>query len=217
MVLRIEERVIKAKKMARKDYIENYWNHNTAYHKWILAQLDECDRVLDVGCGDGLLVSRLAEICDTVIGVDTHQPSIEKARQRLKDTTNAEIVTGSFEDLNCEDTSFDAVIFVASIHHMDFELCVKKSKELLKPGGKLLIVGLTKPKSVLDWFWATVRLIPARVGDLFHEVTGDVGAPITEPKTTMKEIRRIVKKELPTAQVRNALYYRYLLFWQKSY
>ena len=47
------------------------WNHNTAYHPWILEHARVSGRALDVGCGDGLLVSRLSPICAHVTGIDS--------------------------------------------------------------------------------------------------------------------------------------------------
>ncbi|MEO3873425.1 hypothetical protein ABGB18_31830 [Nonomuraea sp. B12E4] len=41
-----------------------YWNHNVHYQKLVLKLLPEgCAEALDVGCGDGLLASRLASSC----------------------------------------------------------------------------------------------------------------------------------------------------------
>ena len=45
----------------------DYWNHNTAYHPWVLALARGRD-VLDVGCGEGLLVERLAPLARSVGG-----------------------------------------------------------------------------------------------------------------------------------------------------
>lgn len=60
-----------------------YWNHNTAYHPWLLRQVPRpCRLAVDVGCGDGLLLNRLAERVDRVIGIDRNHPAVAMARQR---------------------------------------------------------------------------------------------------------------------------------------
>ena len=200
----------------KKNGMEIYWNHNTAYHKWILSQIKNQDKILDVGCGDGLLVYRLAPICKEVIGIDTHTPSIETAKKRTKNFKNTSIISASFESFNEKSSSFDVIIFVASIHHMNLDFCINKSKELLKPGGKLLIVGLAHPYSILDKIIEIGRVLPAKIGDLFHEVKGDVGAPIMDYKENLSDIRTVAEKKLPGAKLKQALYYRYLLKWKKS-
>ena len=43
--------------------MEAYWNHNSAYHDEIVAAATrQHGRVLDVGCGEGLLAERLAPV-----------------------------------------------------------------------------------------------------------------------------------------------------------
>lgn len=40
--------------------VDEYWNHNTAYHAWLIdITARHRGHVLDVGCGEGLLVRRL--------------------------------------------------------------------------------------------------------------------------------------------------------------
>ena len=42
-------------------HVRDYWNHNTTYHPWLqrIAAERPCQNILDVGCGDGLLLQRL--------------------------------------------------------------------------------------------------------------------------------------------------------------
>lgn len=199
----------------QKKDVNTYWNHNTAYHKWLLSEVKGKSRVLDVGCGDGLLVYRLSNICDQVLGIDTHTPSIDKAKGRLSNIKNASVSVTGFENFDGKPNSFDAIIFVASLHHMNLEFCIKKSIKLLKPNGKLLIVGLANPQSVLDWINDTIRILPVKIGDLFHGIKGDIGAPILDTKESLKDIRNMANNLLPKAKIKRTLYYRYLLLWIK--
>lgn len=57
-----------------------YWNHNTHYHRWLLRRIPPSARTaLDIGCGDGLLATKLARRCDTVLGVDTDAEVLTRA------------------------------------------------------------------------------------------------------------------------------------------
>lgn len=60
--------------------MSDYWNHNTAYHGWILctAQRDDVRDVLDVGCGDGLLLQRLAPHVTTAVGIEPDAKTIAR-------------------------------------------------------------------------------------------------------------------------------------------
>ena len=47
------------------------WNHNIRYQPVILRAVPAgCGAALEVGCGDGLLASRLAERCTQVTAID---------------------------------------------------------------------------------------------------------------------------------------------------
>lgn len=61
-----------------------YWNHNAAYHPWIVGiAASHRGDVLDVGCGEGLLLERLAPVCRSVVGVEPDTASAERARRRV--------------------------------------------------------------------------------------------------------------------------------------
>jgi|GEM_PF-3961719 len=60
-----------------------YWNHNTAYHPWILSQLRPGMRVLDVGCGDGLLAAKLAAAGCRPTGLEPDAAAFARAAARL--------------------------------------------------------------------------------------------------------------------------------------
>lgn len=195
----------------------DYWNHNTAYHSWILRQAAGKNRALDVGCGDGLLVKRLSGVCGSVLGIDPHQPSIRRGQARLAGVDSARLAALSFEELTAEPGSFDLIVFAASLHHMDQARCLAKAADLLAIGGRLLVVGLARPESVWDWCVEALRVIPARAGSLLHgeKRSGGIGVPTAPPELSFAQIRAITARVLPGAKIRRGLYYRYLLSWTK--
>ena len=196
---------------------DTYWTHNTAYHKWILSHIDNSDRVLDVGCGDGLLVQKIAKICDHVTGIEPHIPSALNAKKRLVNIKNANIESISFEEYTNNSNTFDVIIFVASLHHMDLESCILKVKELLVSGGQLLVVGCSKPDGFIDLSIDCLRVIPAKLCSMVHgeKNGGNIGVPVQQPNLSLRQIRNIISIYLPNAKVHRGLYYRYLLSWVK--
>jgi SAM-dependent methyltransferase len=83
-------------------------------------------RILDVGCGDGGLVDRLAELGFDASGVDPAAPSHHRlVRQRVED---AQRLGG-----------FDAVTAVMSLHHAELEAVVPALASLLHPRGSVFI------------------------------------------------------------------------------
>ncbi len=190
-----------------------YWNHNSAYYPWVKKKTAGCHSVLDVGCGDGTLALFLDDGTKRIVGIDPDERCIEKARS-AEDRGGVEFCRCSFPDFT-HNEPFDAIVFAASIHHMDMTKALRKARSLLTPRGKLLIVGLAKPSSMIDWALEAARVLPSKMLSALHHMQSseELGLPTAYDCPGMTAIRSIVKKELPGARIRYALHYRYLLEW----
>src|SRR5262249_17023706 len=63
-----------------------WWNHNPHYHGLILEAIPPgCQRVLDVGCGEGMLARQLARLVPHVVGLDSDAASLGLARRQDPD------------------------------------------------------------------------------------------------------------------------------------
>lgn len=192
----------------------DYWNHNTAYHPWLIdIAAHHRGDVLDVGCGDGLLAQRLAPVSRSVTAIDPDSAAIRRATDRLAAHEHVAVSHEAFETYEAEHRRFDLITFVASLHHMDVRASLAKARDLLTPHGEIAVVGISANKSVHDWVWAVLCVPPARLGSWLHSETRDVGVVVTDPREGLDDIRRIADEVLPGASVRRALYYRYLLRW----
>ncbi|MDO4798970.1 MAG: class I SAM-dependent methyltransferase [Bacillota bacterium] len=123
-----------------------YWNHNTAYYPWIKKQLKHSNRMLDIGCGDGCLIRYLEDDSKIFLGIDRESVCIDQANEQSHGPS-ASFVCCDFEDFPADDL-FDAIVFVASIHHMDMRKAIKKAKAMLSENGILIVVGLAKPSNL---------------------------------------------------------------------
>ena len=72
-------------------------------------------RVLDVGCGTGVLAARLAAQDYVVTGLDPSEGMLAVLRA---DHPGIEAIRGSGDELPFEDGSFDVVVTVAALHHI---------------------------------------------------------------------------------------------------
>ena len=136
--------------MARADY----WNHNVHYQPVILRAVPPgCGAALEVGCGDGLLASRLAERCAEVTAIDRDAPD-DRAGTGQGAATGPGRVRWSKRTTwptRLADASFDFACANTSLHHMDFAAALAAMARVLRPGGRLAVVGLAANGSFGDY------------------------------------------------------------------
>ncbi len=196
----------------------SYWNHNTAYYGMIKKNVSGCRSVLDVGCGDGALLAFLDDGTKTLTGIDPDAACIETAQRENGGESIFYIRDDFITRIFPEECRFDAVVFVASLHHMDCEAALCKAVRLLSPKGKLLIVGLAKPSSLFDYAMEAARVIPCALISRMHSMKEceSMGIPVSYALPPLREVRKVTKKILPKRKMRYGLYYRYIIEWTKK-
>ncbi len=192
-----------------------YWNHNTAYYPWIRKRVSGCGSVLDAGCGDGSLAFYLGRSVGHTVGIDVDEKCVGRAAASAGGR-NTDFICGDFEEYDPR-RFFDAVVFSASIHHMDMPRALKRAKALLAPGGKLLIVGLAKPSTAADLLLEAARVLPSKALSALHHIcpSEELRIPVSYEFPPMDEVRGVIRTELPDAKLRYGLHYRYLLEWTR--
>jgi ubiquinone/menaquinone biosynthesis C-methylase UbiE len=192
-----------------------YWNHNVHYQPVILGAVPPgCRAALDVGCGDGMLAGRLAERCAEVTGIDRDPRMVALARSRSAGQARVSFIEADFLTYPFETASFDFVCANTSLHHMDFAAALTAMARVLRPGGRLAVVGLAADKSVTDRL-AGAAGVPAA---LFYRAIyrkGQSGAPIMDPEMSWRETRAAAADALPGVRYRRHLLWRYSLLWRK--
>ena len=154
---------------------------------------------------------------NAVLGIDPSGLCIQKAVSQ-NTNSNAAFLQTTFEDFQANGQKFDAVIFVASIHHMNMADAVDKAKELLEKNGVLIIVGIAKPSGLLDWMVEAARVIPSRIISSVRQMSTseELEMDVSYDFPTMNEVRQICGEKLCGYTLRYGLHYRYLLTWENS-
>ena len=191
------------------------WNRNIHYHRVVLEAIPAgCGRALDAGCGRGFLARELAPRCREVVAVDVDRDVIARARAMTDPAARITFVEGDVMTLPFEPGSFDLIASVAMLHHVPLEPALARFRDLLRPGGVLAIVGLHALRTPVDYALAAVAIPFGLALRLRYGMT-EVGAPITDPVETLREIRAAGATRLPGAAFRRHLLFRYSIVWRK--
>lgn len=106
-------------------------------------------RVLEVGCGTGRWMARLAARGCEVAGLDASAKMLARAR----DVVQGDLQLGVAEDLPWEASTFDAVLLVNALHHFsDPGRAIDEAARVLKLGGTFLSFGLDPHEPGDRWY-----------------------------------------------------------------
>lgn len=193
------------------------WSHNDAFHPWIRSRLPQRrEHALDVGCGRGDLLAGLAADFDHVTGIDTDLQMRSVAARRCAGLSNVSVRADSFDHI---DGPFDVVTMIAVLHHLDVEAALRRVRELVRPGGKFLYVGLAPAVSPIDHLWdlASIATNPL-IGIVRHPwvcttPAAQAAFPTRVPELSVNEIREVSSRLLPGSVLTRHLGFRHTIEW----
>ena len=194
-----------------------YWNHNVHYQPVILGAVPAgCGAALEVGCGDGLLASKLAERCAEVTAIDRDSRMTALARARAQRARPGRVTV----------VEADYLAHPSSRRQLRLRLC----EHLAAPHGlrrgpdrhgarapsrrPVAVIGLAANQSAGDYL-ADAPGIPLGLAYRAVYGKGDPGAPIKDPEMTWAEVRATACRLLPGVRYRRHLLFRYSLLWTK--
>jgi len=120
------------------------------------------DAVLDACCGTGDLAIAGARLGGQVTGLDFSERMLERARHKAP---KLEWVQGDLLSLPFDDRSFDAATVGFGVRNVDdLECALGELRRVLRPGGRLGILEITRPRGPLApfyrfWFDGVVPLL----------------------------------------------------------
>lgn len=124
-----------------------------------IEKLKKCDlkeiSLLDIGCGGGILSESMARIGVNVVGIDACEENIKVAQSHAKKVgLNVEYMHTSVEELDSRQ-KYDVILLMEVVEHVDnLEFFLKKTVELLKPGGLVFISTINR--TIMSFFFAIV-------------------------------------------------------------
>ena len=194
------------------------WNHNSHYHNYLLDRLpSEIDCALDVGCGLGVFASKLAERAKSVDAIDADEKTIIEA-SKIHNAPNVYYQWADLLDIDLQHNSYDVIVSIASLHHMNIELALSKMNLLLCPSGKLLILGLYKEMTITDYIYSLIS-VPLNYLYLrrYNSITStmEYKVPVRSADLSIKQIKLVASSIIPGCKIKRHLFWRYSLTCEK--
>ncbi|MEU8485359.1 class I SAM-dependent methyltransferase [Streptomyces sp. NPDC048641] len=213
------------------------FDHNDHYHRLLLRHLpkegreegrEAGRRALDIGCGTGRFARRLAARGYEVDALDPSAEVIAEAkaiaeaeaigktepigggpRYRRADVTATDLPEGHYDVITC----------LASLHHMPFAT-VTRLRAALAPGGALLVLGCYAGRTRRDLVAVPANAAARAVVHVSDRLRGaarpPLQPPVRRPDMSLTDIRTEAARLLPGSEVRQLLFWRYLLTYDSS-
>lgn len=121
-------------------------------------------------------------------------------------------------DAGCGDGAL--VTAVSSLHHMPLRPAAERLAGLVRPGGRLLVVGLYESRGT-DLLIDLAALPAGLMVGAYLAARGrggkphDVLMPVRDPVDTLADVRRVAADLLPGATIKRRLFFRFTLSWTK--
>ena len=112
-------------------YVTDRWEFGI-----VAGRVRTTDHVVDLGCGDGALIRRVARHVARAIGVDTNERAVQRLRSDGYEASSEALASFAAR----ESQRFDVVCaFQIAEHLEDLELLVAPARALLRPNGRLFL------------------------------------------------------------------------------
>ena len=135
--------------------LDQRWRRATVH-----AVVEPGDRVLDAACGTGDLAIIAAKAGANVTGLDFSEAMLARARRKAPDV---EWTRGDLLALPFDDESFDAATVGFGVRNVaDLPGAIEELRRVLRPGGRLGILEITRPRGPLRFFYSLWfdRIVP---------------------------------------------------------
>lgn len=124
---------------------------------YVIAKIRPTDLVLELGCGYGRILPKLATNARCVVGIDISGSSLQFASNFLQGSSNISISKMEAANLGFRECAFDRVVCIQngiSAFHADPRILISESLRVTKPGGLILFSSYAAKfwKERLRWF-----------------------------------------------------------------
>ena len=94
-------------------------------------------RALELGCGTGIFLEKVAAGGASITGIDLSADLLARCAARMAGSPRVALVRGNAEQLPFPDGAFDAVYGSSILHHLNVEAALLEVARVLRPGGRM--------------------------------------------------------------------------------
>jgi len=135
------------------------WPELQQFSSWV----EEGDRILDIGCGNGRLLNLFSDKDVSYIGLDSSSRLVKLAQQ---DHPGREFIVGDFLEVTFPSDTFDKAFAIAFLHHIPSEVMrlniLAEARRILKPEGILFLTVWTPAKAFRSPLFQKSKILKSR-------------------------------------------------------
>lgn len=115
----------------------------------VLKEIEDFDRLIDLGCGTGMFLERLAPNNELTLGVDFSIDMLNRAKERLAEFSK--LVLADIDNLPFRENSFDLVVSITLLQNMPHpERTISEIARITEDMGKTIVTVLEKKHSTTE-------------------------------------------------------------------
>lgn len=144
--------------------------------EFVLDRVSHSSHVLELGCGYGRVLERLAAKAKTVVGIDTSHPSLLMANKMMRGQTAYYLAEMDAVQLGFGNRKFDLVACIQngiSAFKVDKRVLIQEAMRVCRSGGKVLFSSYAERfwEERLEWF--KIQAEHGLIGEIDYEKTGN--------------------------------------------
>jgi ubiquinone/menaquinone biosynthesis C-methylase UbiE len=127
---------------------------NIKVREWVLDRIQSSQSILEIGCGTGILATKMALRGNDVIAIDKNINMINHAMKNYPTEVDVNLLyqIGSAEDFAIEDNSKDIIVstfMLSELKSFEQQKLLRKAWKALKPNGRFIIAA----EFISSGFW----------------------------------------------------------------
>lgn len=148
-------------------------------------------KVLDIGCGSGVMVDGFKKKDYEFYGVDLAQDMVDKCREKYSNLDNVYFSVGKAEEVDFPDGTFDVVVCMGVVEYLedDFDV-LKEIHRVLKPEGVAIITLPNKKCPYRIWN----RLVIKKLSKIIKNLLGQKRYNLDHREYSEEEYKKSMQK-----------------------